>query len=91
MIPFNILLIDDHAMFRSGMAMVLRSGIANIEVFEAGSLDEATRNPISAPAVLLLDIQLQGLNGLECIAVLQRKWPQAAIIMLSSDATPATV
>ncbi|WP_211455424.1 response regulator [Collimonas antrihumi] len=91
MFPLSILLIDDHAMFRSGMAMVLRSGIANIDVFEAASLEEAMRSPIEAPAILLLDIQLQGLNGLECIAVLQRKWPQVSIIMLSADATPTTV
>ncbi len=91
MFPLSILLIDDHAMFRSGMAMVLRSGISNIDVFEAGSLEEAMRSPIEAPAILLLDIQLQGLNGLECIAILQRKWPQVSIIMLSADATPATM
>lgn len=86
-----ILLIDDHAMFRSGMGMVLRSGMANVEVFEADSLDEAMYKPIPEPAVVLLDVQLQGLNGLECIAVLRQRWPQAAIIMLSSDATQATV
>ncbi len=91
MLPLEILLIDDHAMFRSGMGMVLRSGMPNVEVFEAGSLDEAMRSAISAPAVVLLDIQLQGLNGLECIALLQRKWPQVPIIMLSSDNTPGTV
>ncbi len=89
--PLKILLIDDHAMFRSGMGMVLRSGMANVEVFEAGSLEEAMLGAITAPAVVLLDIQLQGLNGLECIAVLQRKWPQVPIIMLSSDASANTV
>ncbi|MES2950533.1 MAG: response regulator transcription factor [Pseudomonadota bacterium] len=89
--PLEILLIDDHAMFRSGMGMVLRSGMPNVAVFEAGSLEEAMQCAITAPAVVLLDIQLQGLNGLECIAVLQRKWPQVPIIMLSSDSSPSTV
>jgi DNA-binding NarL/FixJ family response regulator len=89
--PLKILLIDDHAMFRSGMAMVLRSGMANVEVFEAGSLDEAMRSAVTMPAVVLLDIQLQGLNGLECIALLQRSWPQTLIVMLSADATQGTV
>jgi len=86
----DILLIDDHAMFRSGMGMVLRSGMANVEVHEAGSLDEAMRID-KTPAVVLLDIQLQGLNGLDCIALLQRKWPQVPILMLSSDGSPSTV
>ena len=91
MLSLDILLIDDHAMFRCGMGMVLRSGLAHAEVLEAGSLDEAMRIATQAPTLVLLDIQLNGLNGLECIELLQRKWPAVPIIMLSSDATPSTV
>ncbi len=71
--------------------MVLCSGIADAHVMEAASLEQAMRDSIEAPAVLLLDIQLQGLNGLEGIDLLKRKWPHVPIIMLSSDATPKTV
>lgn len=91
MLPINILIIDDHALFRSGLGMVLRSGIANVGVEEAASLEEAMRSPMQSPAILLLDIQLQGLNGLEGIAPLKRKWPQAAVVMLSSYAGAETV
>jgi DNA-binding NarL/FixJ family response regulator len=90
MSPTSVFLIDDHALFRSGLGMVLRSGIANVQVLEAGSLEEAMRCAINTPNVLLLDIQLQGLNGLEGIALLKRKWPQTPIVMLSSDAAPRT-
>jgi DNA-binding NarL/FixJ family response regulator len=91
MLPTTILLIDDHALFRSGLSMVLRSDIANVQVLEAGSLEEALRNSLDAPDVLLLDIQLQGLNGLDGIALLKRKWPQTPIVMLASDATQDTM
>ncbi len=91
MAPTRILLIDDHALFRSGLSMVLFSGIADVHVVEAASLEQAMRDSIEAPAVVLLDIQLQGLNGLEGIDLLKRKWPHVPIIMLSSDATPKTV
>ncbi len=91
MVPTCILLIDDHALFRSGLSLVLRSGIADVQVVEAASLEQAMRDAIETPAVVLLDIQLQGLNGLEGIDLLKRKWPQVPIIMLSSDATPKTV
>ncbi len=90
MSPTSIFLIDDHAMFRSGLGMVLRSGIANVQVLEASSLEEAMRCAINTPDVLLLDIQLQGLNGLEGISLLMRKWPDTPIIILSSDAAPKT-
>lgn len=91
MLPTAILLIDDHALFRSGLSMVLHSDIENVQVLEASSLEEALRNSINAPDVLLLDIQLQGLNGLDGIALLKRKWPQTPIVMLASDATQDTM
>lgn len=90
MASLAILLIDDHAMFRSGMVMLLRAHMVDIRVFEAASLDEALHGSHPAPAVVLLDIELPGLSGLECIAVLQQRWPQAVIIMLSADTSPAT-
>ncbi|SCK61476.1 two component transcriptional regulator, LuxR family [Variovorax sp. HW608] len=91
MLPARILLIDDHAMFRCGLRMVLSSGIADVEVAEAGSLEEAMKTGMADPGLVLLDIQLHGLNGLEGIALVRRKWPDAPVVILSSDATPQSV
>jgi DNA-binding NarL/FixJ family response regulator len=91
MLPARILLIDDHALFRCGLRMVLMSGIPELEVAEAASLEEAMRCPMEAPALVLLDIQLHGLNGLEGIALVKRKWPNSAVVILSCDAGPHTV
>jgi DNA-binding NarL/FixJ family response regulator len=91
MLPARILLIDDHALFRCGLRMVLTSGIPELEVAEASSLEEAMRCPMVDPALVLLDIQLHGLNGLEGIALVKRKWPEAAVVILSSDAGPHNV
>ncbi|MFI4982746.1 MAG: response regulator [Nevskiales bacterium] len=91
MLQTTILLIDDHTLFRSGLRMVLTTGMQDIEVLEAASLEEAMRLEIEAPAIVLLDIQLQGLNGLEGMALLKRKWPQASVVMLSADSTIDTV
>jgi DNA-binding NarL/FixJ family response regulator len=91
MLPTTILLIDDHALFRSGLRMVLNTGMQGIEVVEAGSLEEAMWLDIAAPAIVLLDIQLQGLNGLEGMALLKRKWPQAPVVVLSADSGADTV
>lgn len=71
--------------------MVLSSGIADVEVAEAGSLEEAMKTGMADPGLVLLDIQLHGLNGLEGIALVRRKWPDAPVVILSSDATPQSV
>lgn len=89
----HILLIDDHALFRSGLRMIIESRFEGAEVLEAGSLEQALALEMAAcpPHVVLLDIRLPGLNGLECIALLKRRWPDVPIVMLSSDASNTTV
>jgi DNA-binding NarL/FixJ family response regulator len=91
MSPTRTLLIDDHVLFRAGLRMVLNSGIENLQIAEAGSLEEALRDTLEPPTVVLLDLKLQGLNGLEGIALLRRKWPQTAVVVLSSDSASSTV
>ena len=87
----SILLIDDHAMFRAGLSMVISTAIPGTKIVEAGSLDEALSRTPDSVEVVLLDIKLNGLSGLEGIALLQRKWPLVPILMLSSHDEPETV
>lgn len=87
----RILLIDDHAMFRAGLSLVISAAIPDAKLVEAGSLDEAMSNTSDGIDVVLLDIKLNGLSGLECIALLKRKWPLTPILMLSSHDEPETV
>ena len=87
----RILLIDDHAMFRSGLRMVLNAGMPDAEIFEAGSLNEAMQDAPNALDVTLLDIKLPGLNGVDGIALLKRRWPLVPVLMLSSQDEPETV
>lgn len=83
----KILLIDDHALFRSGLQMVLASGLEAVEIGEMSSIEESIRLVPGSPDIVLLDIQLQGLNGLDGILLLQQRWPAATIVVLSSDDT----
>lgn len=91
MLNSHILLIDDHALFRSGLRMIIESRFEGVQVLEAGSLEQALGPDVRRPAVVLLDIRLPGLNGLESIAVLKRRWQDVPIVMLSSDASNTTV
>ena len=87
----HLLLIDDHALFRSGLRLVLLQGMADVAVLEAASLEQAVRTTDEPPALVLLDIQLQGVNGLEGLWLLRQRWPQVPVVMLSSIATPDTI
>lgn len=87
----SVLLIDDHAMFRAGLSMVISAAIPGTKIVEAGSLDEAMSSTPDDVDVVLLDIKLNGLSGLEGIGLLKRKWPLTPILMLSSHDEPETV
>jgi DNA-binding NarL/FixJ family response regulator len=89
--PAPILLIDDHTLFRAGLRMVIRSSLNDVPVLEAGSLEEALQTASDSLLVILLDIQLPGLNGIESIPLLKRRWPMTPVVVLSSAEDSQTI
>ncbi|MEO6293608.1 MAG: response regulator transcription factor, partial [Burkholderiaceae bacterium] len=86
----QILLIDDHAMFRAGLSLVIGSAIPEVRIVEAATIDGALGLPLDAVDLVLLDIKLDGVSGLDGIALLKRNWPATPILMLSSLDEPKT-
>lgn len=87
----RILLVDDHALFRTGLRMVLAASAGVGEIIEAGTLDEALAYAGEQVDVLLLDILLPGLNGLEGITLLAKRMAKTPIVMLSAQADAASI
>lgn len=71
--------------------MVLSANLPQAKIYEAGSLSDALEEIPAELDMILLDIQLPGLNGVDGIAFLKRKWPQVPVLMLSSQDHPETV
>jgi len=87
----SILLIDDHALFRSSVALMLEMRLPQTTVSEASTLDEALTQESPPPDLILLDVQLEGTNGLEGIALLQERWPLAKVVIVSAFDREAVV
>jgi len=90
----RLLLIDDHTLFRTGLKLLLADSPSVASIIEAGSIMEASASHGSQPVdIVLLDIQMPGLNGIEGIKVLRRHFPAARIVIVSGtshiDAIPA--
>jgi DNA-binding NarL/FixJ family response regulator len=80
----RVLLIDDHELVRSGIKALLEKSEDIRVVGEAGDGHEAlARIRESNPDVVLLDISLPGLNGLEVAAKTRKDFPRIRIIFLS--------
>lgn len=86
----HILLIDDHAMFRTGLAMVLHAAWPEAGIHEVAFLEEAMDLSAERMDVVLLDIHLVGLSGLACITPLKRRWPGVKVVALSADTDAGT-
>ena len=80
----RLLLVDDHAVVRSGLKMLL-GGQTDIEIVgEAGSAAEAlTETERVQPNLILMDIGLPGLNGIEGIKRVKAIAPSIDVIMLT--------
>ena len=89
----KVLLVDDHPLFREGVALLLQRLQADLEVLHAGSCDEAlARLEASGPAALaLVDVGLPGLSGLDAIALLHERCPEMPVVVMSSSEDRHTV
>ena len=80
----RVLLADDHTLVRAGFRALLRS-LGDVEIVaEAGDGDDALRLiEVHQPDVVLLDIAMPGLNGLEVAACVVQRFPNVRVMMLS--------
>ncbi len=86
--PIRIVLADDHNLVRSGLKSLLE-GMHGVEVVaEARNGREAVDLANSAnPDVILMDIGMKELNGIEAAAIIARDYPSVRVIILSMHDT----
>jgi len=88
----NVLLVDDHALLRGGMKFLLRSLDADLEMDEASNGDQALELVASRSYdLLLLDLKMPGLNGMEALNALHAAVPGTPLVILSADDDPGVV
>ena len=84
MTPLRVLVVDDHPMFRAGVTGLLDS-VADTEVVgSAGDGEAAVREAtLTRPDVILMDLDLPGITGLEAIRRIAKASPESAVLVLS--------
>ena len=83
----KILLVDDHQLFREGLVILLKRLDENVTAVEAASCAEAFAclNRESDIELVLLDVGLPDMSGLDGIALIREQHPGIPIVVLSSQ------
>ncbi|HXG94584.1 MAG TPA: response regulator transcription factor [Blastocatellia bacterium] len=87
--PVRILIIDDHAIVRAGLRMLIEAHTGMRVIGEAGNRNQAFEVAAREPAdIILLDLDIDGENSLDFMRDLKEKNPHAQIIILTGVRDP---
>lgn len=82
MMPIRVCIVEDNRDIRQALEQILQlsSGFEWADSFSSG--EEALAGiPAMAPQVVLMDIHLGGVDGIECVRILKRRYPEILFMM----------
>ena len=88
----TVMLVDDHAVVRAGIRLLLESQPGVSVVAEASSAEEALRLSLDRdPDLIVTDLSMEGLRGAAVVEAFVEHFPSALILVLSMVDSPADV
>ncbi|MFV9474993.1 response regulator transcription factor [Advenella sp. RU8] len=89
----KFLLADDHALIRCGLISLIQQMHADWQIHEAEDLPSIEKLLQTVPDMdlLMLDVQLPGVEGLSGLREIRRQWPELSVIMISSSEEPGLI
>ncbi len=88
----RVLIVDDHAIVRRGLAYVVKDGFPDADVVEAQSASAAlAMMRIKEADLALVDVRMPDFDGSELLRAMKLEWPSVPVIMLSSYEDPEYV
>jgi DNA-binding NarL/FixJ family response regulator len=88
----RFLLVDDHALFRSGLGMMLSQSWAGVRIAQAATWQEAVQALQHVePDLILLDVHLPDGHGLAALVHLAESAPGCPVVLMSAEADAVLV
>jgi DNA-binding NarL/FixJ family response regulator len=90
--PIRVLVVDDHRAVRAAVVDLLAATTDIAVVGEAvDGLDALDLDEELRPDVVLMDVSMPNMHGLEATEILSRRRPSVRVLMLSADVSPGVV
>jgi DNA-binding NarL/FixJ family response regulator len=84
----RVLLVDDNNLFRQGLSALISNNTEFAVVANLRGGREVVQAVLSGdPDIVLMDVMLAGVNGIETVALIKRRQPQVKVIMLTAMKT----
>ena len=88
----RVVIADDHALLREGLVGFLHGAFPDWEFFQAGRLDEASQAVSdNAADLLIIDLEMPGMNGCESLEPLRRVHPELKVAVLTATEDRTTI
>ncbi|MEM7258237.1 MAG: response regulator transcription factor [Pseudomonadota bacterium] len=87
----NVLLVDDHPLFRRGLRHLLSDLDESIRFLEADGIAELGNHDPKNIDLVLLDLGLKGLSGLQALAHVVLQLTDCSVVVLSSEEDPRLI
>ncbi|MBK6009480.1 response regulator transcription factor [Ramlibacter ginsenosidimutans] len=89
----KILVVDDHPLYRSGVAFTLQNSGMAVEVVECSSLAVAFQRLDEGLVadLMILDLQMPGYQGVDSVRAVRTRRPEVPVLVLSGTEDPAVV
>lgn len=90
---FRVVVADDHALVRGGLAQLVKLVEENVEIFETNDFGQTLEILSNTPMIdlLLLDLLMPGMEDQEGIDHICKKWPDIPVIVISAKENAAVI
>lgn len=89
----NIIIADDHPIYRNAMVQTLTTMLPKTNTFEASNIKELDKvlDSLDPGCLLILDLHMPGVKGFEGLAYISQNYPDTSTVMISADDDPYIV
>jgi len=87
----RVLIIDDHPLIVEAVTLAIGALRPDVFVDSVASVEELEQRELELPGLVLLDLTLPGSSGLQALARVTGRWPQALVVIFSATDDSATI